>query len=230
MLNHIAFIPDGNRRWARKHGVSIFEAYERGVSKIHEIVDHIVENKIARYVTFYVLSLENVMNRNKLELDLIYNLLVRELKKVREDENTYSKGIRVRVIGIREILPEHIVNEIELTEKATERNENCTVILAVAYSGVLEPFHVLLREFKSRRVEEVLYLLENPKISFRYFTYLRDVPRPDVIVRTGGEKRISNFLLPHAPGAKLIFLEKYWPEITPQDIDNILSRIITTRA
>ncbi len=230
MLNHIAFIPDGNRRWARKRGVSIFEAYERGVSKIHEIVDHIVENKIARYVTFYVLSLENVMNRNKIELELIYNLLVRELRKVREDRNTYDKGIRIRVIGIREILPQHIIEEIELTERATEKNSNCTVILAVAYSGVLEPFHVLLREFKCRKVEEILYLLENPKVSFRYFTYLRDVPCPDIIVRTGGEKRLSNFLLPHAPGARLIFLEKYWPDITPQDVDDILSSVVTTRA
>jgi len=228
VLNHIAFIPDGNRRWARRRGVSIFEAYERGVSKIHEVVDHIVDNKIARYVTFYVLSLENVMNRSRIELDLIYNLLVRELRKVREDESTYERGIRVVVIGIREILPQHIVDEIELTEKATERNSNCTVILAIAYSGVLEPIHVLLRELKSRKLEEVLYMLEDPRLPLRYFTYLRDVPRPDVIVRTGGEKRLSNFLLPHAPGSRLIFLEKYWPEITPQDIDNVLSKITTT--
>jgi len=228
VLDHIAFIPDGNRRWARSRGVTIFEAYERGVSKIHEIVDHVVSNSIARYVTFYVLSLENVMNRSRLELNLIYNLLARELRKVREDESTYVKGIRVRVIGVREILPKHIVEEIELTEDATRRNEKCTVILAVAYSGVLEPIHVLARELRERGIERTLELLGNGKVSARFFTYLRDVPKPSIIVRTGGERRVSNFLLPHAPGTRLIFLDKYWPDITPEDVDLIVRKVPAT--
>ncbi len=227
MLDHIAFIPDGNRRWARSRGVSIFEAYERGVSKIHEVVDHVVAHRLARYLTFYVLSLENVMNRSRFELELIYNLLVRELRNVREDEKTYRRGIRVMIIGLREILPKYVIDEIELTENATRENRNCTVILAVAYSGVLEPIHVLSMELRRNGIENVLRSLEKAS-SVRFFTYLRDIPPPDIIVRTGGEKRLSNFLLPHAPGARLIFLEKYWPEITPEDIDIIVSKVLVT--
>ena len=222
MINHIAFIPDGNRRWARSRGVSIFEAYEVGVSKIHEIVDYISSTGIAKYVTFYILSLENVLNRSREELELIYALLIRELRKIRNDEKTYRKGIRVRVIGIRDILPKDVVREIEETEKSTSLNTRCIVNLAVAYSGFLEIAHMLVRKIRELGIEYVISKIVNKNVDYREYMYMSDTPKPDIVIRTGGEERVSNFLLPYISGSRLVFLKKYWPEITIQDIENIL--------
>ncbi len=225
MINHVAFIPDGNRRWAKSRGVSIIEAYERGVAKIHEIVDYFATSRRVRYVTFYVLSLENTFSRSREELELIYALLVRELRKIREDPKTYERGVRVRVIGIREILPRCIIEEIEKTESATSKNDNCIVSLAVAYSGFLELPHMLLRKIREEGIENTITRFMDNEVDIREYTYMKDIPKPDIVVRTGGEQRISNFLLPHISSSRLVFLEKYWPDITIRDIENILNKL-----
>ncbi len=222
---HVAFIPDGNRRWALKNKVPLQEAYEAGISKIREIVEHYATTRRIRYLTFYVLSLENIKNRSRVELEVLYKLLIRELRKVREDPKTYDKGVRIRVIGVREILPQEVKQEIELTEKATEYNTNCIVNLAVAYGGVAEPVHVLLnrtRQYGKLPVIEELLACRDLSI----VRYMPDTPPPAVVIRTGGEMRISNFLIPYIVGARLVFLKKYWPEITIEDIEKVLTEVV----
>ncbi len=223
MVKHVAVIPDGNRRWAKLHGVSYFEAYRRGVEKIREVVRYIATRSLAEYITFYVLSVENLLRRSKEELSILFMLLKSELRRVREDEETYRNGIRVKVIGMRELLSEDILREIELTEQATRRNSRCTVILAIAYGGVYEPFHMLSIRLRERGYYELLaeLLKGDLELVYREFTYFgsEDIPPPDVIIRTGGEVRLSNFLLSHAPGARLVFLNKYWPDVTMSDLE-----------
>ena len=229
MINHVAVIPDGNRRWARERGLSYLEAYRRGVEKIREIVRYISEHDLARYITFYVLSTENILRRSREELTMLFYLLKQELRRVREDEDTYRYGIRVKVIGMRELLSQDIVQEIELTEKATSVNSKCTVILAIAYGGVYEPFHVLHTRLREQSYNELLEVLVRGDLDmiYRRFTYLgsENIPPPDVIIRTGGEVRLSNFLLPHAPGARLVFLNKYWPDVTVNDIEQAIKLV-----
>ncbi len=229
MVKHIAIIPDGNRRWARLRGVSYLEAYRRGVEKIREVVRHVATRGLAEYVTFYVLSVENLLRRSRQELAILFVLLKSELKRVREDDETYSNGIRVRVIGIREFLPSDVIREIELTERATERNSRCTVILAVAYGGLYEPFHMLSIQLRRRSHSDLLQelLLESTEHVYREFTYLgsSEIPPPDIVVRTGGEMRLSNFLLPHVSGSRLVFLDKYWPDISVKDLDHVVELV-----
>ncbi len=222
---HLAFIPDGNRRWALKNRVPIQVAYEAGIAKIREIVEHYANTRRVKYLTFYVLSLENIKNRSKIELDILYRLLIRELRKVREDPKIYEKGVRIRVIGVKEILPSEVQEEIRLTEEATMRNSNCIVNLAVAYGGVAEPVHVVFRKVRSQGKISVLEELISSS-GLEPVRYMPDVPEPLAVIRTGGEVRISNFLIPYIVGTRLIILRKYWPEITIQDIESVLDRLL----
>ncbi len=115
---HIGVIPDGNRRWARKVGISITEAYRIGSDKVEEFLDWSLDFGI-RIVTVYVLSTENFLRRSKLELDLLYRLLKEKLIKVRKDDRIHRNRVRVKVIGRTWLLPEDVRREIELTEEAT---------------------------------------------------------------------------------------------------------------
>ncbi len=222
---HLAFIPDGNRRWALKNKVPIQMAYEAGIAKIREIVEHYATTRRVKYLTFYVLSLENIKNRSRIELEILYKLLVRELRKVREDPKIYEKGVRIRVIGVKEILPTEVQEEIKLTEEATRNNNNCIVNLAVAYGGVAEPVHVILSKIKTQGKASVLEELMASS-GLESVRYMPDVPEPLAVIRTGGEVRISNFLIPYIVGARLVVFKKYWPEITIQDIETVLDQLL----
>ncbi|ADN50328.1 polyprenyl diphosphate synthase [Vulcanisaeta distributa] len=219
---HIGVIPDGNRRWARKVGLPITEAYRIGSDKVEEFLDWSLDFGI-KIVTVYVLSTENFLRRSKLELDLLYRLLKEKLIKVRKDERIHRNRVRVRVIGRTWLLPEDVRREIALTEEATANYSDHYLNLAVVYGGrqeIIDAIKKILVDYNSGKLN-ISDL--NEDTLFRYL-YIGDepYPEPDLIIRTGGEHRISNFLLYETAYSELYILNKYWPEITKEDLKQAL--------
>ncbi len=219
---HIGVIPDGNRRWARKAGVSIEEAYRIGSDKVEEFLEWALDFGI-RIVTIYVLSTENFIGRSRHELELLYRLLKEKLIKVRMDERIHRNRVRVRVIGRVWLLPEEVRREIEITEAATSEYSNHYLNLAVVYGGrqeIVDAVRRLITDVNSGRlgVSDI-----NEDTLLRYL-YLGDepYPEPDLIIRTGGEYRLSNFLLYESAYSEIYVLNKYWPEITKEDLRQAL--------
>lgn len=219
---HIGVIPDGNRRWARKMGLSIVEAYRIGSNKVEEFLEWSLDFGI-RIVTVYVLSTENFLGRSKFELELLYSLLKEKLIKVRMDERIHRNRVRVRVIGRTWLLPEDIRREIELTERATEDYSDHYLNLAVVYGGrqeLIDAVRKLIVDFNSGKLDMNDI---NEDTLFNYL-YLNDEPHPepDLVIRTGGEYRLSNFLLYETAYSEIYVLNKYWPEITKEDLKQAL--------
>ncbi len=219
---HIGVIPDGNRRWARKVGLPITEAYRIGSDKVEEFLGWALDFGI-RIVTVYVLSTENFLRRPRSELELLYGLLKEKLVKVRNDERIHRNRVRVRVIGRTWLLPEYVRREIELTERATANYSDHYLNLAVVYGGrqeIIDAVKKLIIDYSSGklRISDL-----NEELLLRYL-YAGDepYPEPDLIIRTGGEHRISNFLLYEAAYSELYILNKYWPEITKEDLKQAL--------
>lgn len=219
---HIGVIPDGNRRWARKMGLSIMEAYRIGSNKVEEFLEWSLDFGI-RIVTVYVLSTENFLGRSKFELELLYSLLKEKLIKVRMDERIHRNRVRVRVIGRTWLLPEDIRREIELTERATKDYSDHYLNLAVVYGGrqeLIDAVRKLIVDFNSGKLgmNDI-----NEDTLFNYL-YLNDEPHPepDLVIRTGGEYRLSNFLLYETAYSEIYVLNKYWPEITKEDLKQAL--------
>ncbi len=173
---HIGVIPDGNRRWARKVGLPITEAYRIGSDKVEEFLDWSLDFGI-KIVTVYVLSTENFLRRSKLELDLLYKLLKEKLIKVRKDERIHRNRVRVRVIGRTWLLPEDVRREIVLTEEATADYSDHYLNLAVVYGGrqeIIDAIKRILADYNSGKLN-ISDL--NEDALFRYL-YVGDEPYP----------------------------------------------------
>ncbi len=190
----LGIIPDGNRRFARKHGIPLVKAYALGVSKAWEVLEWSLEAGIRKGV-FYALSLENLRNRGPWEKRVLFSLFKRELKKT---DRLRELGVNLFFAGRRDLLPRDI-REL-MAEAEGDRGGDFDLYVALAYSGIDE----VVRAARRMREDDILKFL--------------DVPFPlDMVLRTSGEHRLSNFLPLQSAYAELVFLDKLWPEITRED-------------
>lgn len=210
---HIGVIPDGNRRFARKNNLSLYEAYELGIQKGEDFAEWCRELGV-KYLTFYTLSIENLERRSKKELELLFSLLKKYMKKLANDERIHRDKVRVRVVGRLNLLPSDVREAIVEVEKATEDYKSYYLIFLIAYSGRAEIIDAINKIIKNG--SSVAHSLEESE--FRNYLYLSSIPDPDLIIRTSGEMRISNFLLWYIAYSELYFVDKYWPEITYEDL------------
>ncbi len=213
----IGVIPDGNRRYARKMGISLQEGYLRGVRKAEELMDYLVERTKTRVVYFYTLSLENLKRRPREELRFLYHVFK---KKARDVLLNNRWNARIKFIGRRSALPDELRKMQEEVERKTENNNGPTIVLAMGYTGLAEVADMVrsvARDVKSGsvRIEDID---ENTVLSHLYTAGL---PLPDAIIRTSGEMRTSGFLPIQSVYAELIFYPKYWPELTEEDFERI---------
>ncbi len=215
---HIAVIPDGNRRYARKYGLSLIEAYKHGVEKVRKFATWVLEYKEIKHMTFFALSTEN-LQRSKAELEVLFKIFKDEIRRTLEDPIIHENRIRVKFIGDRNILPRDLVAEMERLEDATSSYGDYDLTLALGYGGRAELVRCIKRilngEVKLERLDE------NSLFQCLDTSYLR-YPEPDIVIRTGGEKRISNFLLYQTAYSELFFLDKYWPEVEREDLREVL--------
>ena len=202
-LRHIAFIMDGNGRWAKKRGMPREYGHKKGAQIFRDMCEYCNELGI-RYMTVYAFSTEN-WKRPKAEVDAIMRLLEEYLDRELPD------GVKIRVIGDISALPERLINKIRDVEERSRNNES-VVNIAINYGSRAElttAFNKLLAEGKSNITEA----------DINAALYTGECPDPDLIVRTGGDLRISNFLLWQAAYSELYFTDTLWPDMTPKDVD-----------
>ena len=207
-LNHIAFIMDGNGRWGKKKKKNRNFGHLKGVETVKKIVSSSIKFKIP-IVTFYVFSSEN-WKRPQKEISFLFKLINNYFSK--EIENVISQGIKINIIGELKKLNSDIKTNLKKTMKLTKKNKKITVNLAINYGSKNE---ILNASKKTKKLN-----LRN----FEKNLYTNGMPNPDILIRTGGHQRLSNFMLWQLAYAELFFLKKLWPEFNSQDLLNIIKR------
>lgn len=209
-LQHLGIIADGNRRWAKEHGLPKIEGHRRGVKTIEELVVGAAEAKIP-YVTFYVFSTEN-WGREKAEVDYIMKMA--ETKIIKMAEKMAKNNVRLIILGSRGKINPTLTSLGEKAEKLTEKCTGTTVCFCFNYGGEQE-----IADAANIAIKEEGEITPD---TIREHLYHPEIPDLDMIVRTSGEERISGFMLWRAAYAELYFIKKYFPEMKKGDIKEIL--------
>ena len=210
--NHVSIIMDGNRRFALSLSLGTEIGHVHGKEKLKEVMDWILDLGIP-YLTVYALSTENLSSRDPDELDSLFDLYVAGLNEISEDERIHSKGVRVRVVGRKEDLPERVNEAIRNAEDRTRDYSNFTFTVCLAYGG-REEIVDAVKEIASDHANGELSLdqIDTNEISSRL--YDADIPDPDLVIRTSGEERVSNFLLWQIAYSELYFTDVHWPSFS----------------
>lgn len=207
---HLGIIMDGNRRWAKEHGLPTLEGHRRGYDKLKEVGEWCLDRGI-KTLTIYAFSTENWKRAAK-EVSYLMDLIHRAL--VKEIDEFMRRDIRVRVIGRREGLPDKILSAMDELWERTRNNSRGLLQLAVNYGGHTEIVDAARAIVKSGVAPDDI-----TEESFANHLYAPDVLPPDLIIRTSGEQRLSGFLTWQASYSELYFIEKHWPDFSKTDLD-----------
>ena len=207
-LNHVAFIMDGNGRWGQRKNKDRNFGHLNGVKTVKKIVQSSIKLKIP-VVTFYVFSTEN-WRRPKSEINFLFRLIISYFKK--ELQNVISNGIKINIIGKLNKLPEKIRSSLNVAKKLTRKIKKIVVNLAINYGSKDE----LINAAKKAKNKVSIQSIEKN-------LYTKKLPNPDILIRTGGHKRLSNFMLWQLAYAEIYFLNKLWPDFTGNDLKKIVS-------
>jgi len=211
---HLAVIMDGNRRYAESLGMLPFEGHLKGKTTLENLSDWSRDFGI-HYLTVYAFSLEN-FNRSKEELEPLMELFEESFRNAGDDPRVHENKVRVRAIGHRELLPENVVEAIEYAESKTKDYNNFNYNLAVAYGGrqeLVRSMKNIGKKLKSGQID--IDDIDADLISSNLYT--SGLPDPDLILRTSGEERISNFLLWQLAYSELYFADVFWPNMRKID-------------
>ena len=211
--NHLAVIMDGNGRWAKKRGLFRTKGHENGAKAVKQVVEACGEIKIP-YLTLYAFSTEN-WKRPKMEVELLMTLLISSLKK--ELKNLQENDIRLLAIGNINELPNRVLKELLEVIDKTKNNQQLTLTLALSY-GSRQEIIKTIQEI-SLKVKNNLISPENIDDSLiNNHLYTHDLPDVDLLIRTSGEQRVSNFLLWQIAYAEMYFTETLWPDFNKDDL------------
>ncbi len=208
---HLAIIMDGNRRFAQEVGLDVRSGHAKGRDTLEMLLDWCLEIGI-RILTVYALSTEN-FSRSKEELEGLMDLFDRALRDIAVDERVHRHQIRVRVLGNRKALPARVQEAIGIAESATRSYDRYQYNVALAYGGrdeIVEAIRTLAREVRAGTLEPDE--IDSEAVSRHLYT--AELPDPDLIFRTSGEERISNFLLWQSAYSELYFSDVMWPGLT----------------
>ena len=208
-LNHVAFIMDGNGRWGKKKRKSRNLGHLAGVNTVKKIVDASIKLRIP-IVTFYVFSTEN-WKRPKNEIRYLFSLIESFFKK--EINNVIKNKIKIKIIGERKSLPKKLVEILNNAELKTKTNREILVNLALNYGSKYEILKSLKKIKNKKNINQ-------KDISNNLFT--KNIPDPEILIRTGGKKRLSNFMLWQLAYSELYFVKKLWPDFNKNDLISIL--------
>lgn len=210
---HLGFILDGNRRWARQHSLPEFDGHLAGYNALREVIEGCFEMGVP-FVTVYAFSTEN-WKRDKREVSSLMKLATRAVTS--DLKRFVDKDIRVRYAGRREGIGSKLLAGVEKAEEATRRLKGGTLLLCFNYGGQQE-----IIDAARQCIAEGLTRDEVTEEAIAQRLYVPEAPPIDLIVRTSGEQRLSNFMLWRAAYSELLFLEKYWPDMTKQDVADII--------
>jgi undecaprenyl diphosphate synthase len=210
--SHVAIIMDGNGRWAKQKGEHRIFGHQNGVASVKEVTEAAAELGV-QYLTLYAFSTEN-WNRPKAEVDALMELLVSTIHK--EVATLNKNKIRLHAIGNLKSLPENCHRELMDAIQQTSKNDRMTLVLALSYSSKWEIIDAVKQIAEKAKKNEILPNDIDENV-FSAHLCTKGMPDPELLIRTSGEKRISNFLLWQIAYAELYFTEKLWPDFKKED-------------
>ena len=213
-LKHLAIIMDGNRRWAKEHGLPTFEGHRRGYDKMKEVGEWCLDRGITT-MSIYAFSTEN-WNREQEEvrylMDLIYKAIALEIPEFNK------RGIRMRIIGSRERLSGKLVKAIDAAEEQTKNNARGTLNICLNYGGRWEITEAVKKIVAAGiPVEQITEKIISDNI------WMAGQSDPDLIIRTSGEQRLSGFLTWESVYSEFLFIDKHWPDFSESDLDQAIN-------
>ena len=208
-LNHVAFIMDGNGRWGKKRARGRNFGHLKGVDTVKKIVKSSIKLKIP-IVTFYVFSSEN-WKRPKQEINYLFRLIKTYFSN--EIGSIIKEGIRINILGDIKKLSSDIKLTLRKTIKLTTKNKKIFVNLAINYGSKNEIINAFKKNKKKLNIK-----------NFEKNLYTKNMPNPDILIRTGGHKRLSNFMLWQLAYSELFFLNKLWPDFNSNDLIKIIKK------
>lgn len=221
---HLALIPDGNRRWSSSHRLEIFNGYQKGVKKF---IDFSVWAKSfgVKTLTVWALSTENIKNRSKTEIGVLYRLYEHAAKDPKLLETLRNNGARVNIIGNPKLLPKKVKSALQSLEAKTKTYKEFTINLLIGYGGKDDLLYAFQRVYNyaiKGKVNRITERIINE--SMRTST----LPQVDFIIRTSGEMRLSGLLPWQSDYSELYFAKKYWPDFEKKDLEKAL-RVFSER-
>ena len=213
-LNHIAFIMDGNGRWGEKKNKGRNYGHLKGLETVKKVVKNSIKLKIP-IITFFVFSSEN-WKRPKKEINFLFKLINKYFSL--EINNVMQEGIKVNILGELNKLPKNVKDTLKNSIRLTKKNKKIIVNLAINYGSKNE----IISTLKKIRKKITLSNFENN-------LYSKNLPNPDILIRTGGHYRLSNFMLWQLAYAELFFINKLWPDFNYNDLVKIIKRFKKTK-
>ena len=212
-LYHVAIIMDGNGRWGLKKNKSRNYGHFKGLKSAESAIKTVIKNRIP-YLTLYTFSTEN-WKRPENEINFLFDLIRKSLKK--NLKKIIKQEIKINIIGIKKKLPSDISKIINFIEKKTKKNKRLTLNLALNYGSQEEIVSACKKITKNKNIN---INIEN----FKKYLYTSYMPNPDILIRTGGTKRLSNFLLWQLAYTEIFFIDKLWPDFNENDFNNIIKK------
>lgn len=206
--SHIAIIMDGNRRYAKEHGKDVREGHLEGKERIRDVLNWCMKTGV-RTLTVYAFSTEN-FNREEGEVEFLLNLIESSLKELSEDPQVIQNRVRLKVIGERDLIPSDMMETILAVEEKTKDFEKYQFNMAIAYGGRQEIVGAV-KEIAERVKAGELDIESIDEDLISKYMYTSDISDPELILRTSGELRLSNFLLWQLAYSELYFTDVYWP-------------------
>ena len=210
-LNHVAIIMDGNGRWGLKKRGSRNFGHLQGIKTVEAVIKYSLIQKIP-HLTLYTFSTEN-WKRPDSEISFLFDLIRKSLKK--KIKRIIKQGIKVKIIGQKKGLPKDIIEIVKLIEKKTLNNKIITLNLALNYGSKEE----IINACRSLAFKKGVKINTS---NFEKELYTKDIPDPEILIRTGGTKRLSNFLLWQLAYTEIFFVDKLWPDFNENDFNRII--------
>ena len=215
-LKHIALILDGNKRWAKKNKTTYINGYSKGFENIQNLVDYTLSKKISN-LTIFALSSENF---NRSSINLIYELIYNNFSKTFSDLIS-NKEVRVKIFGTRKNLPKKILEIFNNIETKSSDNDKLNLNIAFNY-GFKDEIKNLLQQI----IKNKIYINTNDEKEIRSLFHMGSMPDPDILIRTGGYQRLSNFIMYNLTYTELFFTETLWPDFSEKEFTSIINQYL----
>ena len=217
-LEHIAFILDGNKRWAKKNNINLKNAYKKGLENISKLINNSLEIKL-KYLTLFTLSSENIQRQSVNNIfQVIYDDFAYFFDKIIEE-----KKVKIKIIGSKSNLPIKILKLIDHCEYETKKNNKLILNLAFNYGFKNEILQVL------QKIKDNSSININSHKNIKELFLLGDIQDPDLLIRTGGEKRLSNFIMYNLTYTEIFFIDTLWPDFKFEELKKIVNKYNTIK-
>lgn len=221
---HIVIIPDGNRRWSKKHKLEYRQGYGKGIERMGDLLKWCREYNI-RMLSLWGFSTEN-FRRDRKEIETLFDFFDAELREALKHDEYHKYKVRVRFYGKRDLFPMPMRHKIEELENATKNYDSFFLNILLGYGGrqeIVDAAKAIAKEYKNKNADEI------SEDVFSKHLYTHDLPDPDLIIRTSGEQRLSGLLPWQSTYSELYFSKKLWPDFSKRDLKKAIDEFSRRR-